>query len=103
MSNTWTIMFIVFLLIIISVLSFELGITGVTGASTLNVTDEASALEGSGSVWNSIGYFFSIAFSFWQIMTFQTSLPAILNAFFMIPMTFGIFFIIVTIIRGGAR
>ena len=101
MSNTWTIILIVFMLIVVSVLSFELGIPNVSNPDSLGVSSDN--LAGAGQSWNTIKYFFAIALSFFQILTFQTNLPPVLNLFIMVPMSFGIFFIIVTIVRGGAR
>lgn len=101
MNNAVLIIVITFLLLLISILSFELGIAGVTPQSALEVSTTLGNVEGG--LWAFVNYFIGMAKTFFALMTFQTSLPTIFNAFLMIPMSMGILFIIFTLIRGGAR
>lgn len=100
-NNVWTVIFIVFFLVLISTVAGDLGIT----ADFIEAPETPERPENAGffdaliavATWsfNTIG-------SFFQLLTFQADLPAAINGLIMLPLTFGVFYLIVVIVRGGA-
>lgn len=101
MSNFWSVVLIFFIFSAISFISLELGITTTVmeGLNTPDTTGDIGLLDALGYalrfVINNLG-------SFFQIITFQTSLPNALNTLIVAPLTAGVFYLGVIIVRGGA-
>ena len=97
MSNTWTIVVITAFLLFITVIA-----TGLRLEATELIGPEVDDAPVGGLTF--ISFAFENAKTFFQILTFQLDfMPAVVNLLLFTPISFGILFIIITIIRGGAR
>lgn len=101
MNNTWTVIFIVFFLVLVSVMAGEVGITTtlIQPPDTPDAPEDAGFFEALSALarwtFNTVGNFF-------QLLTFQADIPPIINTIIMLPLTFGLFYLIIVIVRGGA-
>lgn len=101
MNNMWSVIFIVFFMVTISVVAGDIGIT-----SEVIETPERPEAPATGGPWEALTalatWTFNTLGSFFQLLTFQADLPTTINSLIMLPLTFGLFYLIVVIIRGGA-
>lgn len=99
-SNLWSVIFIVFFLVLVSTISVELGLT------TTVIDKPASPQTPGGGILDSltaiVTWTFNTIGSFIQLLTFQADLPPIINTLIMLPLSFGLLYLIVVIVRGGA-
>lgn len=106
-NNTSNLVFLAFYFIALSIGAQSLGITG----DTINIPTEPDPIvEGEGglsAIVNAVFSFFSYIFAsisiFFQFLTFQVDIPRALNFFAITPFVFGVFYIIIVMIRGGAN
>ena len=97
MSNTWTIILITAFMSILTVVA-----TGLRLEAAQIVAPEVD--DAPVSTLNVISFAFENARTFFQILTFRLEfMPPVINAILFLPISMGILFIILTIIRGGAR
>lgn len=90
-----------FFLVLVSTISAELGLT-----STVIDKPATPGAPGGGGVLDSltaiVTWTFNTIGSFIQLLTFQADLPPIINTLIILPLSFGLLYLIVVIIRGGA-
>lgn len=100
-NNLWSVIFIVFFLVLISTISTEIGLT-----TTVIKRPPVPHTPGGGGFLNSLYgitvWTFNTIASFFQLLTFQADLPPVLNTLIFLPLSFGLLYLIVVIIRGGA-
>lgn len=100
-SNLWSVIFIVFFLVVVSTVSLELGLT-----TTVIDMPSSPQTPGRGGILDSltavVTWTFNTIASFIQLLTFQADLPPIINTLIMLPLSFGLLYLIVVIVRGGA-
>lgn len=101
MSNFWTIVFVFFLFAAISFISLELGLTTTT-MTALEAPDTGGDITALEALAYAVRFVVNNVGSFFQIITFQTSLPNALNVLVIAPIGFGMLYIGVVIVRGGA-
>ena len=85
--------------------SLGLGSTDVEPASIIEEPDAESGImailpEG---VTFLIRYVQNALGNFWQLMTFQLEIPALINGVLTVSMTFVVLWLVATLLRGGAR
>ncbi len=100
-NNLWSVIFIVFFLVLVSTISAELGLT----ATVIDRPITPSPPGGGGfldSLTSVITWTFNTVSSFFQLLTFQAELPPIINTLIMLPLSFGLLYLIIVIVRGGA-
>ena len=100
-SNVWTIMLMTFFLVTISIVAGDIGIT----SDVLTPPERPEAPGGGGffdALLATVTWTFNTIGSFFQLLTFQADLPNTVNSLIMLPMTFGVLYLIVVIVRGGA-
>lgn len=99
-SNVWTVIFIVFFLVLVSTIATELGLTATV------IDKPATPRTPGGGILDSltaiVTWTFNTIASFIQLLTFQADLPPIINTLIMLPLSFGLLYLIVVIVRGGA-
>lgn len=106
MSNMWTVIFITFFMLAVSAFANEVGIA----SDTIPEPETPDAPEAEGGIFGGAldGLFAAIRWSFntigslIQLMTFQVDIPVIVNTLVITPMIFGILYLIIVVIRGGA-
>jgi len=100
-NNIWTVIFIVFFLVLISTVANDLGIT----TDVISPPEIPDAPETSGffdALTGVITWAFNTVGSFFQLLTFQANIPPVINSLIMLPLSFGVLYLIIVIIRGGA-
>lgn len=100
-NNIWTVIIIVFFLVLISTVAGDLGIT----TDIIEAPEKPEVPESSGFIDDLAAlttWAFNTVGSFFQLLTFQADIPAVLNSLIILPLTFGVLYLIVVIIRGGA-
>ena len=100
-TNAGLVILLVAYLMLVSVIAQDIGLTT---AIIEPPPDDVDAPDGgifdaliglSRWVFNSIG-------SFLQILTFQVEVPTFINTLIILPITFGFFWLILALVRGGA-
>lgn len=105
-NNTSNLVFLAFYFIALTLGADSLGLT----ADSITIPQEPEPIiEGEGglsAIVNAVFSFFSYIFStisvFFQFLTFQVEIPTVLNFFVITPFVFGVFYMIIVMIRGGA-
>lgn len=101
MNNYISLMFTVFSLLLISTVARGIGLT----SDVIETPKQPETLETSGfldTLGAVVSWVFNQLSSLFQILTFQVDLPTILNTLIFVPISFGIIYLVVTIVRGGA-
>lgn len=101
MNNYLSLMFTVFCLLLISTVARGVGLT----EDVIKAPEQPGSIE-TGGVLDTLGAIVSWVFnqlgSLFQILSFQVDLPAEMNTLIFVPVSFGILYLIMTIVRGGA-
>ena len=96
--DTKYLIIMVFFMLLISFIAQDIGLT----STTIEPPEKPQAPDG---VWETVKsaftYTFNVIGSLVQLMTFQAELPTFINVLFIMPMSFGIFYLIVKLIRGS--
>lgn len=98
----WNLTIIVFFFLTVSITAQSLGLS----TEILTVPNEPSAPQQDGfldALFAVVRWTFNIVGTFFQLLTFQVEIPAILNFFIITPLVFGLLYIIIVVIRGGAN
>ena len=108
-SNFWTIVSIVFVMVMVVIVADAVGI-GTSNLGALdplnpdNMTPDGGLTEEpSGGVLSALKTAWNYIRIFWALVSFQADWHWLINAMVGVPMNAGLIFIIITMIRGGAR
>jgi len=95
--DTKYLMIMVAFMLLISFVANDVGLT----ADVISPPEEPKPPDG---LWDSVKsaftYVFNVIGSLLQLMSFQAELPTFINVLFIMPMSFGIFYLIIKLIRG---
>lgn len=105
-NNTFTVIALVFFLIMTGWVAGEIGLT----TDVIEPPEQPDEPDVGGGIWGSIealagliAWVFNSVASLFQLLTFQVEgLPTEVSLFIFVPISFGIFYLILVIIRGGA-
>lgn len=106
LNNMWTVMFITFFMLSVSAFANEIGLA----TETIPEPEAPDAPEAEGGLFGGAldGLFAAVRWSFntvgalIQLMTFQVDIPPMVNTLVITPMIFGILYLIIIVVRGGA-
>lgn len=100
-NNMWNVIIIAFFFLTISLVAQSLGIS----TELISEPDVPEAPESEGfldALFAVVRWTFNVIGTFFQLLTFQVDIPVILNFIIITPLVFGILYLIVVVIRGGA-
>lgn len=93
---------IVFFLLAVSIVaqSLELSTELISQPETPDTPEQEGFLDALFAV---VRWTFNTLGTFFQLLTFQVEIPTILNFFIITPVVFGLLYLIIVVVRGGAN